>query len=142
MVIHVISGLLKTQHFEIIKDLHSLEIHLEKPFSLEVLGNIRAILRGLDHRVVLHLAQEDNILYPRLLECSHDGIRRLASGFMADLGGLSAEFPKFVQRWQSEDAMVERWPEFVAESFRVIALIHRRIEMEEQQLFPLIDQLE
>ncbi|MBF0174297.1 MAG: hemerythrin domain-containing protein, partial [Magnetococcales bacterium] len=115
-VVHVISGLLKAQHREILRDFEQLKGLLEGPFNLRCVQRVREILKVLDQRVILHLTQEDQLLYPRLRQEEHVEIQRMAVLFMAEMGGVGQEFNEYIQRWQSEQNLVAQWESFVEDS--------------------------
>ncbi|MBF0348992.1 MAG: hemerythrin domain-containing protein [Magnetococcales bacterium] len=141
-VVHVISGLLKAQHREILRDFEQLKGLLEGPFNLRCVQRVREILKVLDQRVILHLTQEDQLLYPRLRQEEHVEVQRMAVLFMAEMGGVGQEFNAYIQRWQSEQNLVAQWESFVEDSLQVISRLEWRIHREENELFVLLDALD
>lgn len=141
-VVHIIIGLLKEQHAEIVRDMQALQEILKLPVSLENEQKVRKLLKVLDHRVILHLVQEDQLLYPRLSIVEQDPIQEMARRFIDEMGGMAGEFSRYMQRWQTEDELVHHWEQFI-EHTRVLAdRLIRRIEREERELFPLVDSLD
>lgn len=138
-VVNVISGLLKTQHAEILGDLERLKGQLAGPFNRNRVHGVRRVLQVLDQRVILHLAQEDNILYPHLLGHPSPEVRDMAALLIAEMGNLGADFVDYVQRWSTDEALVKHWDRFVKESLGLVVRLVWRINQEESKLFPLVD---
>lgn len=141
-VVHILSGLLKTQHLEIFRDLETLKTLLNKPFSRKSLQTIEIILHELDQRVLLHLTQEDQLLYPKLLHHRHEGLRHLGGTFMAEMGNVAEDFSGYIRRWRSEEVLTIHWNHFVEESLAIASRLIWRIEREEKELFPLLDAMD
>ncbi|MEO5328160.1 MAG: hemerythrin domain-containing protein [Magnetococcus sp. THC-1_WYH] len=141
-MIHILSGLLKTQHLEILHDLKILRGLLDEPFSRKSLQKIGVILHELDQRVLLHLTQEDQLLYPKLLHHRHEGLRHLGSTFMTEMGNVAGDFSGYIRRWRSEEALTIHWSHFVEESLTITSQLIWRIEREEKELFPLLDAMD
>lgn len=141
-VIHILSGLLKTQHLEILRDLEMLQTLLNKPFSRKSLQTIEIILHELDQRVMLHLTQEDQLLYPKLLHHRHEGLRHLGNTFMTEMGNVARDFSEYIRRWRSKEALTIHWSHFVEESLAITSQLIWRIEREEKELFPLLDAMD
>lgn len=141
-VVHVLSGLLKTQHLEILRDLETLKGLLNEPFGRKSLQKIRGILHDLDQRVMLHLTQEDKLLYPKLSNHRHEDLRRLGVEFIAEMGSIAVEFLGYIHRWRSEEELTIHWNLFVEESQAIVSRLSWRIEREEKVLFPLLDTMD
>ncbi|MBF0423470.1 MAG: hemerythrin domain-containing protein [Magnetococcales bacterium] len=138
-VLHVIIGLLKTQHAEIIRDLENLKGQIALPFSLKRMQNVGRMLRVLDQRVVLHLIQEDQLLYPKLVLAKNSRLRATANRLQTEMGGMAYEFSLYIRRWRSEAELVHHWGVFVEESLGLTTRLSERIRREEDELFPLLD---
>ncbi|HIJ83279.1 MAG: cation-binding protein [Magnetococcales bacterium] len=141
-IIPIVSELLKVQHSEILRDLIKLREQLNRPFSLKCLQKVRELLKVLDQRVLLHLTQEDQLLYPGLLTDRHPEIRKTASLFTKEMGGLGFEFSEYIHRWQSEQELIGHWDAFVADSHKIADQLLWRIDREENELFPLLEALD
>lgn len=143
MLFYVISRLLKTQHNEIKRNLSELETYLAQANpNLEQVEEAKIMLRALDQRVALHLAQEDNILYPKLVDSSNDEIRGVARRFVEETGSLVVSFNQYVSRWTHGRAIDGKWALFLEETAHIVGSLRRRIEKEEAILFPMIDRME
>ncbi|MBF0434259.1 MAG: hemerythrin domain-containing protein [Magnetococcales bacterium] len=141
-VVHVIIALLKEQHAEIVLDMEHLQEMLRHPVCLECEQNVRKLMKILDQRVILHLVQEDQLLYPKLLQSGYAPIQDMARRFIQEMGGMAVEFSRYMQQWQSADELVTHWEQFVEQTRQLADRLIRRISREENELFPLIDSLD
>lgn len=126
--------ILQKQHREILTLLAGLEELVRrgsKPF--EVLMK----LGELSGKVKVHLAQEDQVLYPALLRHKDPGIRETAQKFVQEMGGLAEAFGKFKTRYSSLDGLKENPAQFAAELNKIAAALKKRIQAEDQELYPL-----
>ena len=129
--------MLKRQHKEIWGLLNQIEAILTKDFS----GNSFEILMKLGElsgKVKMHLAQEDQVLYPALLENKEPKVRETAQKFIQEMGGLSQAFNKFRAKYASVNSIKENPVQFAAEMKAVANTLYKRIRAEEQDLYPLI----
>jgi len=95
---------------------------------------------ALSRLLATHLAAEDVHVYPRLQASGDRAVAALANRFAHQLGGLAARWRSYMADWQGERVRTE-WPAFCAETKTIMQALERRIEQEEQQLYPLLDRL-
>lgn len=100
---------------------------------------LRSALAKLAGAVKVHLRDEDNRLYPRLMAHEDVAIRELATNFQTTMGGLAADFVEYYDAWVvpgAIDAEPQRF--FVATDLVLNALLHR-IEREGSELYDMVD---
>lgn len=105
------------------------------PPDYEALGTLRWRLNRV---LLLHLAKEDKLLYPRLSQHVSVEARRVAERFAVEMGGLAAAFTAYIMDWPIERAQRD-WPVFATKTREVLAALQHRIRREERELYPLID---
>ena len=89
----------------------------------------------------IHLVQEDQHLYPELIN-SHDArTAALARRFAMEMGGIAAQLEEFSDRWSSSAGLTARFDDFRDEAIHLFAAIRQRIRRENQQLYPLADRI-
>jgi len=98
----------------------------------------RAALARLSGRLHVHLAMEDESLYPALLEHVKPAVRETARRFQVEMGGLRRELDGHLTRWPAALALEGRPEQFVAETRTVLAALEARIGREDRELFPLL----
>jgi hemerythrin-like domain-containing protein len=88
--------------------------------------------------LVRHLKKEDWLIYPRLKAGSQSGLREIAERLCSELGSLEEAFGSYARRWTS-GAISKDWPGFREETLAMVQLLHRRMALEESELYPLVD---
>ncbi|MEL6529814.1 MAG: hemerythrin domain-containing protein, partial [Pseudomonadota bacterium] len=86
-----------------------------------------------------HLAAEDKSLYPRMKASPDPAVARTASEFAKDMGGLADAYAEFVGNWPTGISIFENPEAFRTEAELVLSILTRRIERENQVLYPLAD---
>lgn len=86
-------------------------------------------------KVLLHLAQEDQLLYPRMKRSSNPQVRELATRFENEMGTLADTYRSYATRWPGV-AIEKDWTGFRTETQAVVAALRRRIRREESELYP------
>lgn len=92
----------------------------------------------LGYRLGIHLAREDVYVYPALKAHADPVIASVARVFENEMGGLDRQFRDYVAAWPSA-LIAARWAEFAMVTRVLLAALTRRIEHEENDLYPLLD---
>lgn len=101
---------------------------------------LRNLLSALAGRLTVHLAMEDKVLYPRLVEAKREDSRGIALAFQQEMGGLAQAFADYNQKWQAQ-AISGDPGGFARETHALFASIGRRIARENSELYPLADRM-
>lgn len=107
--------------------LHAVEITL-------MLARLTGILR-------IHLALEDEILYPALRKSSNPRTAEIGERAWREMGGLADVFLDFVDRWKRADVLLAEQDRFRSESDAVFRALVQRIEMEHREVYPIAAQI-
>lgn len=86
----------------------------------------------------IHLLEEDEFLYPKLLSSPEDSIKNLADQYIKEMGSLAAEYTLFKSKYNMANKINENLEEFLVEGKVVIASLKERIEKENSGLYRLI----
>jgi hypothetical protein len=105
-------------------------------------GPVRHLLALLAGTLRVHVAMEDESLYPRLLAHRDPGVRDKARRFLDEMGGIRIEFSEYLRAWPGPSAIQARPEEFVAATRRMFALLYERMQRENEELHPLADEIE
>ena len=134
-------GQLEAQHeacLAIVEDIQARSRHIaDRPAAVEItlmLARLTGILR-------IHLALEDEILYPALRNAPDPRIAEMAERFWQDMGGLADAFLDFVDRWKRADALLADAEGFRIESTRVFKALTDRIDHEHAEIYPMAERL-
>lgn len=102
-------------------------------------SGIAAVVRELFGKFSVHLAIEDNSLYPRAKALADARLREVASRFETEMGGLSRRFDGYRQSWPGPLAIARDPALFASETRTVLEALKERVGREESQLYDLID---
>lgn len=97
--------------------------------------------RELASTLIAHLKAEDWALYPQLMASDDPHVAATARAFSDEMGGLSAAFSVYSQRWDAM-SISQDWHSFCLETKDIIAALTDRIVRENRELYPLVDQLD
>ncbi len=101
---------------------------------------LRMLLSGLAGKLSVHLAMEDKALYPRMIQADHSNSKALAQTFMTEMGGLGEAFAAYNKKWQASQIGSDP-AGFAKETQTVFGALARRIEREDNELYPLADRI-
>ncbi len=134
-------GQLQSQHeacLAIVHDIEARSAHIpDRTAAVEItlmLARLTGILR-------IHLALEDEILYPALRNASDPDVARTAERYWQEMGGLANAFLDFIDRWKRADALLAAQDAFRTESAHVFAALADRIAREHGEIYPMAERL-
>lgn len=100
----------------------------------------RALLSMLGGKLTIHLAMEDEALYPRLANHAKPEIRSHAERFKKEMGGILGVFKQYMTRWPTAEAIQTNTADFIAETEQIFTALRSRIAAEDKDLFPRLDE--
>ena len=99
---------------------------------------LRKLLSNMAGKVNFHLAMEDEALYPRLMTGGSAAVKARAGKFKEEMGGLGRVFTEYNTKWQTT-AIRADFDGFANETRKVFGALAKRIERENNELYPLAD---
>jgi hypothetical protein len=97
-------------------------------------------LAKLNGLVKMHLATEDDSLYPRLMKSADPAVKKTAQEFHKEMGGLREVYAGFAKKWMP--AAVTADPSgFDVEFGKVTSALGDRIKRENEVLYALADKV-
>ena len=99
---------------------------------------LRKLLSNLAGKVNFHLAMEDEALYPHLMSAGNAAAKARAGKFKEEMGGLGRVFNEYNAKWQAS-AIRADFDGFANETRKVFGALAKRIERENNELYPLAD---
>lgn len=130
---------LRRQHeaaVDLVQEIIDKSARIDTPDEGYRLSVLLAKLTGL---LRIHFVQEDRTLYPYMIECSNAAASETAQTFLTEMGGLSDVFDRYSQRWTASGAIFGDPDGFRQQSKLVFDALARRIERENDILYPLAD---
>jgi hemerythrin-like domain-containing protein len=100
-----------------------------------------AAVRDLFGRLTVHLALEDQVLYPKLKSSSEPTVRDMAKRFEQQMGGIKSSFDEYGKRWPGKLAVGKDPTAFVAETRQTITALKERIRREDSELYPAAERV-
>ncbi len=132
---------LQSQHeacLAILQDIQTRSMHIsDRAAAVEItlmVARLTGILR-------IHLALEDEILYPALRRSSDPRTAEIGERYWREMGGLADMFLDYVDRWKRADAVLAEQERFRSESATVFKALADRIEKEHREIYPLAEQV-
>ncbi|MFT0532100.1 hemerythrin domain-containing protein [Castellaniella hirudinis] len=130
----------KLQHVQILKAIHQLRQYA-KAGIVENAPHLSRELLSIKSKIKLHLAIEDDILYPRLQKKGDPLVSQLAHRYQAEMQSLAADFLAFVDRWGHTDQIAGNPEAFRQDCNVVIKALHQRIQRENLEFYPAAERL-
>lgn len=126
-------------------DQHSrlLELAVKLKDDLEIGDSIRmaevafGTLCELSANLVIHLAMEDSVLYPHLLDSGDTQVRETAKSFQEEMGGIVQVFLNYTGQWSDINAIRLEPEEFRKQTTTIYQALGDRVSKENQTLYPL-----
>ena len=129
---------LRKQHAELVEAVRQIDAALDPKRLAEGAGEIRRLLSGLLGKLSLHLAMEDNALYPSLEKHGDAKVRDTGSKFAKEMAGVKPAVEAFAKKW-SEAEIVKNAAAFCTETKKLFAVLADRIKRENTELYPLLE---
>lgn len=129
------------QHLEIHQQVDALKTLLERAGSTFDPAAARKGLVTLGAKLNIHLAFEDQALYPPLLKHQNQLVQTKVREYMGEVGGLKGALAGHLQAWMSTQR-VEGEPErFRSETKALLGALDRRLQAEDHEFYPLLERL-
>lgn len=96
---------------------------------------LSALRWRMTHVLMVHLAKEDKVLYPRLLALPET--RTVALRFAQEMGNVAELYQDYAATWPIERVEAD-WAGFGVATRKMMAALRRRILREERDLYPRI----
>ncbi len=134
------TDLFREQHKRILKVADRLRARLEPHFLAGDAMETRLVVSELAGLLNVHLAMEDDSLYPSLRAHQDEVIRELAARYAEEMGGFSESFGEYVKKWTYSHLIQQDPQTFITETNEIMRALADRIAREDRELYPLVDQ--
>lgn len=89
--------------------------------------------------IKLHLAVEDQVLYPALQAERQSDLARLARHYQSDMVPIAAAYDAFARRWNTSQRVREDAQGFRDDANLVLRKLHERMLREDREFYPQIE---
>lgn len=98
-------------------------------------------LVAMSSAIKLHLAAEDRVLYPALIQAKDPRVAQTGKQFQEEMGDLAQVYMAFTARWNLA-AKISKDPDgFRSDANTVFKALHSRVQRENQELYPLAERV-
>ncbi|MFK5915120.1 MAG: hemerythrin domain-containing protein [Woeseiaceae bacterium] len=132
---------LKEQNQEISQLCDVLSVLMEQP-SLHDNPFVCELMKRFKEKVWVHLVFEDNTIYATLLHTGDEKTSNTAKAFHDSAKEIKHRFSGFVRHWCSQPNSDSEHNELSNESREIFTLIKERITYENEEVFPLVENME
>ncbi|MDH4229369.1 MAG: hemerythrin domain-containing protein [Nitrospirota bacterium] len=129
----------REQHNELLKIAGQIVPYLKESTLSKDASAVRDLLSKLMGTLKVHLSMEDKSLYPRLVSHPDKKVSKLAKDFIAEMGGIAKAVTAYAGKWNTEERIRAEAATFIAETKGLFDALGKRIERENNQLYPLLD---
>lgn len=131
---------LRNEHDRILRQASALAGLARIRMTRDVAEEARTVILGLDRLLVDHLITEDQWMYPLLMEADEAEVREIAASCFEDMGGIHGAWNAYRDLWDAEAILADP-RRFRAATDGVIGALALRVERENVELYPLVDQV-
>ncbi len=129
----------RRQHEEILGIAAMILKPLEAPGLGQDAHQVHSLLSQLAGKLSVHLAMEDESLYPKLLEHSDEEVRSMARDYLSEMGDLAKTFKSYMDTWNTVEAIKDDPDEFVSRTNQLFSALANRITREDKELYRLVE---
>ncbi len=107
-------------------------------------GDVAVIRKSLTHLSALidvHVSLEDTAFYPALYKHADAELRRIAKAYQESMARLAGVYAAFCSRWMRQGAIEGDPSAFAKELTDVCATLDRRMDLENNTLYMMVDGL-
>ncbi len=131
----------RRQHIELLAIAGEMTAILDAEALKKDASAMRRLLSSLAGKLTVHLAMEDNGLYPRLLAHKDAKISATARSYVDEMGGIKTVFVAYLEKWPNEGAIRANPAVFIKETQAIFQALATRIAREDQELYDLVDRV-
>jgi hypothetical protein len=130
----------KHQHLEIRRCISELRHHSKAGIAAHA-AEIARLVNQMSSVIKLHLAAEDRGLYPALRASGNRDAASLGDRYQQEMSGIVPRYMEFARKWITA-AQVRGDPEgFRADANRVLKALHDRVNREDRDFYPVVEQM-
>ena len=129
---------LKNNHRDIYTHIHSLQQYKTAAAVDAHAAELSTTLAKLAGLLSIHLAAEDNYLYPNLAKSENEQVRKTSIAFHQEMGGLAKEFMAYKDTFMTATKIKQDPAGFLAATDAAVGSLLKRLEHEDCDLYPLV----
>lgn len=131
----------RRQHEDLVKVVVEISGYLDPEKAKKDAAQVSALLSRLVGKLKIHLAMEDESLYPKLLAHADPKVKEIATRFQKEMGTMKPVVEGFAKKWGSAMAIQGNPAEFVKETKGLFDALGKRVEKENNELYATFDKV-
>ena len=128
----------KHQHADIMSNISALR-RLAQAGVAQNAADIARLIVSMSSTIKLHLAVEDQALYPALQRGDNPELARLGQPYQTDMGPIAQAYEAFARRGNRADSVLYDEQAFRDDANRVLRMVHERMQRENRDFYPRIE---
>ena len=128
----------KHQHADIMSNISALR-RLAQAGVAQNAADIARLIVSMSSTIKLHLAVEDQALYPALQRGDNPELARMGQKYQTDMGPIAQAYEAFARRWNRADSVLHDEQGFRDDANRVLRMVHERMQRENRDFYPRIE---
>lgn len=129
---------LRRQHNEIKELIDFLKLNMEEGKVKAEASQIALKINTLAGKLRVHLAAEDDCLYPRLLNEGDDKAKMVAERFFLEMGNLSQVFMEYKGKYNIAPRILGSVEAYIKDTKAIVDALQKRIHKEDTELYILL----
>lgn len=130
---------LEKQHIEIKAIMAQILKSLDIPALQKDAEEARGLVSRLVGKLSVHLAMEDNVLYPNLASSSDPRLKEMGNSFQDKMGGLLKALKTYQSSWPTVGSVQTNPHQFIKDTTVLFDALNERIKLEDEVLFAAIN---
>lgn len=130
----------KQQHVDIIECIAALR-RASKAGVSENASEIARLIVAMSSIIKLHLAVEDQVLYPALSSGNNTVLARMGQKFQNEMGAIASAYMGFAARWNQAGKVAQDPEGFRSDANSILKTVHARMQQENTVFYPAIEAL-
>lgn len=102
---------------------------------------ISKLVMDISSVIKLHLAAEDNFLYPAMIKSGNAEAVQLGKKYQTEMGTIAKAYMDFVGRWNIASKITANPDGFKTDANAIFKALHHRIQNENKELYPVAELL-
>lgn len=128
----------KHQHMDILGSISALRKLAHEGVARNATEIARLIV-SMSSTIKLHLAVEDQALYPALQRGGNTELARMGAQYQRDMGPIAQTYEAFARQWNRPESVRHNEQGFRDDANRVLRMVFERMQRENRDFYPRIE---
>ena len=128
----------KHQHIDILGAIAALRKLVQAGIENHA-ADIASRIVAMSGMIKLHLAVEDNVLYPALEASGNSSLAHMSRHYREEMDGISGAYLAFAARWNTARQLLDQPETFRSQANEVLKTLFERMRKEDREFYPAIE---